>query len=303
MVRTENIDCNLCGCSEFITLYQGYDRLHGYEGKFTYVQCSECYLVYMNPQIVFEDLHQYYPQDYAPHVVKASRKKNVKSTKRLFLPPSVLHQLTSTSRVLDIGCGSGTFLHQLNQLTGCEVRGLDISQKAVETAQSVYGLTVDRGTIIHADYSDSSFDLITAWHYLEHVNDPMAVLKKIAALLKPEGYFALMVPNISCVNAKLFGSAWFPLDCPRHLFLYSPSVMKDYLYKSGLHVSRIRFTGSSKHLLRSLQYLRYGNNYDPVSHDKIAKSRFLRVFASMLMQCFKLTRVADIMMVIARKDG
>ncbi len=51
MIETEKRNCNLCGCDDATVLFEAVDRLHPIEGKFTYVRCNNCQLLYMNPQV------------------------------------------------------------------------------------------------------------------------------------------------------------------------------------------------------------------------------------------------------------
>jgi len=71
MIRTEKISCNLCDSKDSAFLFEARDRLHGIGGTFSYVRCSECGLVYMNPQVVPEEIAKLYPSDYAPHSTSA----------------------------------------------------------------------------------------------------------------------------------------------------------------------------------------------------------------------------------------
>jgi len=52
--------------------------------------------------------------------------------------------------------------------------------------------------------------------------------------LKPGGIFYTMMPNIDSVGARMFGSYWYALELPRHLYHYSPRTLKTAARSSGL---------------------------------------------------------------------
>ncbi len=297
MTSRDLIPCNLCESRQWKMFVIGTDRLHGFEGRFSYVRCVRCGLVFMNPQVPPEQMGRYYPEDYSPH-----HKKAPESRPEINLPRAVLKQLRPDSAVLDIGCGSGAFLQAFRQKIGCRVFGLDFSGKAVETARNRYGLSVFCGTLERYPAEESSFDLITAWSFLEHVHDPMSVLKKVFHLLKPGGWFCLKTPNVRSLNAVLFKDKWYALDCPRHLFLFSPPTIRQYVQKAGLEVQSITWDLGSKTLLCSLQYLLDGNSRKPVAEERIRKSKWARAIVSPWSHLCGWMGFADQMYVTARKE-
>ena len=102
-IRTSLVLCNLCGCHHFKTLFSARDRLYGLEGRFQYVRCDDCGLVYMNPQVIPDCISNIYPENYAPHLVHSSGPD--KGSGRPHLPKTILDTLTPDSNVLDVGCG------------------------------------------------------------------------------------------------------------------------------------------------------------------------------------------------------
>lgn len=149
VVRTIPIACDLCGSRDSEFLFRARDLLHGVPGEFTYVRCKSCGLVYMNPQIAPQEIVRYYPDDYGPHRAKAKPARRSQRAMRisLYKRPFVrqlCQQLSPTARLLDVGCGSGLFLHQVKSICGCEVCGVDDSQHAAQVARSVYGIEESR---------------------------------------------------------------------------------------------------------------------------------------------------------------
>lgn len=301
MAKTEEIICNLCGSNVAKHWCRGIDRLHGFDGQFSYVRCRNCGLVYMNPQICFEELGRYYPQDYAPH--KAAGKPINPKTTKLPIREACLNRISSQSRVLDIGCGSGGFLAGLKSRTGCQVFGLDLSGNAVKTAAEKYDLDVFQGTIFEASYQPDSFDMITAWSYIEHVNDPRSVIQKMFTLLKPGGCLVLKTPNVASFNARFFKEKWYHLDCPCHLFLFSPETLTAMLEKAGFCVDKFDYEKGSKGIIASLQYYYYDNNCDVKNRNRLRKSKLTKAIVSPFAKFLWLIKESDTMTVYAKKRG
>ena len=303
VIKDNHMHCDLCGNIENKFLFDGKDRLHGKEGNFSYVKCVKCGLVYMNPQIDLKELTGFYPNNYAPHQSKPSMPKQLKKNgrKKSPLPESVFRNLNKNSILLDVGCGNGHFLNETKQLTNCQTCGVDLSKTAVKMAKDSYDLDIFCGTITEAPFENNSFDLITAWSYLEHVPNPSEVLAKINDLLKQGGDCIISCPNFESINAKLFGDKWYHLDCPRHLYIYSPKTLTALLEKNGFAIKEIIHEKSSKGLLCSLQYYFYGDNVNGKHRDKIKRSSLIKAFASPLTRLFSILKKADTIIVHAVK--
>jgi len=298
-IQTSPVLCNVCGSYHLRPLWTAVDRLHGVEGRFQYVQCADCGLVYMNPQITPACISQFYPADYAPH--QAHSAASDRMTPKPNLPKMVLDTLDYQSRVLDVGCGNGSFLHQLRQFCRCRVNGVDISENAVLCARKQYGFEVFKGQIFTAPFEDNTFDLITAWSCIEHMSNPTEAMKKAAALCKPAGWLFIKTPNYDSFAAKLFKDKWYHLDCPRHLYIFSPSTITTLLEKCGFEVIKVCHEASSKGWMGSLQYVFYGNNYCPKTKNKLRHSSLAKSFVSLLPRLSAWLKRADIIIVIARR--
>jgi len=255
----------------------------------------------MNPQVASCSISNFYPTDYAPH------KKKLKSTtdkkkNQVALPATILEKLSS-ERVLDVGCGNGEFLNRVRNRFGCKVEGIDISRNAVKTARKNYNLKIFQGDIPEYPFQDNPFDLITAFSYIEHVHDPNATIKKMSELLKPNGIFLIKTPNINSLAGKVFRSKWYHVDCPRHLYIFSPKTLSILIKQNGLSVEKILYDKSSKGWTSSLQYCLYGNNYQHKYRNKIKHSKTIRAFVSPLAKIAYLLNQSDVMTIYGFKKG
>src|SRR5262249_24882216 len=89
-------------------------------------------------------------------------------------------------RVLDIGCGKWPLLHQVRQ-RGWKVKGTELSEESARYAQSELGLDVAACDVADLNLPSDSLDLVILWHVLEHINDPVSLLREAVRLLRPGG--------------------------------------------------------------------------------------------------------------------
>lgn len=111
--------------------------------------------------------------------------------------------------VLDVGCSTGAFLHQLRQRyrEDYTVTGMDISGPAVGHARSL-GLAIEPGVFDQHDFGTRRFEAVTFWAVLEHLLDPSAFVAKAAELLTPGGHCFILVPNLDSLAFRLLGSRY-----------------------------------------------------------------------------------------------
>ena len=93
--------------------------------------------------------------------------------------------------------------------------------------------------------------------------DPGLAVEQMRKLLAPGGQLLIAVPNSQSAVARLFGSRWYHLDCPRHYHLWTPASLQRLLERAGLSHVSTTFDKSPWGLLGSLQYAIYGDNHRP----------------------------------------
>ena len=142
-------------------------------------------------------------------------------------------------RLLDIGCGSGTFL-KLAQEAGFQVKGLEASPEAGEAAGKILPGRVVVGDERELIRSGATFQLLTLFHVLEHLPRPLHYLRRIRRLLAGGGGLVIQVPNSHSIQAALLGSRWYGLDCPRHIHNFTARALVELLGRAGFRVRRVR---------------------------------------------------------------
>ncbi len=198
-----------------------------------------------------------YRRGYAPKLVGLST--------RVLYGPGPTPAYRPHGRILDVGCGNGTWLMKMAAL-GWEVAGVEPGLQAAQAAQAA-GLAVQHGTLETVDYAPGSFDVVRIWHVLEHVPQPLATLRQAYRLLKPGGQLIIGVPNIGGWLARLAGPFWFDLDVPRHVWHWTPQPLAVLVERAGLRIERLRhgYYGSYS-ALRSLMY--WTERHDAADHSR-----------------------------------
>jgi 2-polyprenyl-3-methyl-5-hydroxy-6-metoxy-1,4-benzoquinol methylase len=152
---------------------------------------------------------------------------NVEIDKRMKAILKMMPHGKGKLKLLDIGCSDGK-IGKLLLERGYDVYGVDISQKALRKANE-RGIKTIRADITKGlPYKDAEFDVIFCGEVLEHVLDPLSLLKEIHRILKNSGEFVLTVPNISMLkNAFLILAG----SLPCYACIYNGPHVRDYCKK------------------------------------------------------------------------
>jgi 2-polyprenyl-3-methyl-5-hydroxy-6-metoxy-1,4-benzoquinol methylase len=244
----EETDCLLCGRNEARLLSEAADQIptRGPGFRFAIVNCRHCGLTYTNPRPSAQSLSPFYPPNYAPHALPQNLNINRPPSRfwsRIFGRPCPerrgLLPWPHPGRLLDFGCGGGSFLCEM-AARGWRVTGLDSSPQVVDSIRQHFGFDVVAGTLPHRDLTTGSFDVITMWQSLEHVHQPLAVLRSAYELLIPGGKLIVAVPNFDSLTSAWFGEYWYGLDLPRHLTHFIPRTLTEMLQTSGFRLNALR---------------------------------------------------------------
>ncbi|MCK5895973.1 MAG: class I SAM-dependent methyltransferase [Cocleimonas sp.] len=264
----------MCNNSENNQLHDATEMMLGLGDTHQYMECSACGCL----QIVTvpENLPSYYPDDnyYSyDNIQSLSGLKKFLVTKRdhyaatgsfglgkiihQFLPHSKIQTLqktgiTTSSRVLDVGCGAGHLLHSLQEAGFNQLLGVDPFN--AEDIQYDNGLIIEKKSLHEVE--QGAWDLIMFHHSFEHVFDQQETLVKAASLLKSGGVCLVRVPTSSSWAWQHYGVDWVQLDAPRHLFLHSIESMTLLAEKVGLTMDAVVYDSFAFQLWGSEQYLK-----------------------------------------------
>ena len=136
--------------------------------------------------------------------------------------------------LLDIGSGTGYFAHLMTEW-GWTVRAIEKNALARQFAQEHFGLKSD-GEEAFNTLQDKSFDCITLWHVLEHLQHLNIMGDKFYRWLKDDGALLIAVPNNASADARHYGADWAAWDVPRHLWHFNPDTMRLFAQKHGFKI-------------------------------------------------------------------
>jgi CMP-N-acetylneuraminic acid synthetase/2-polyprenyl-3-methyl-5-hydroxy-6-metoxy-1,4-benzoquinol methylase len=138
-------------------------------------------------------------------------------------------------KMLDIGCGFGFLLSAIDEKW--KKNGLEISEYAANIAKQYGDIFV--GDLYKANYKDESFDLITLYHVIEHLEDPASFVKKINNLLKIGGKFIVSTPDFKSITAQRFKENFRLLHDSTHISLFSTETLTALLKDTGFEIETI----------------------------------------------------------------
>lgn len=241
----ENRPCPICGSSLFraVGLRGGIAHRSGSGVPTLVVRCTKCDAFYCSPTLI-PDKNPYTQQSSDTYFSSVDPASSVETGKKYAAMAEKL--LGHTGTMLEVGCGLGYFLSgaaQRNWVTS----GVDFTSTFVEQARA-RGLTVECAAPETSRLLlEGQYDCILALNFLEHVYNPMTVIRLIATALKPGGVLAIGVPNEAGLTAAV-GNAYFrargrqwsmnmsPTFPPFHVVGFTPTALRYALSSVGLSV-------------------------------------------------------------------
>ena len=305
--------CPACGSCEHTYLFESYD---GYQ----YVECDHCGCWYV-PKVISGDLfEQYFKKvpsarkygDYTQAQFDDESAIEADSARfsGYYEDIAALFANRRGLRTLDIGCGVGNSLISASEL-GFEASGVEVNKNAIRVGQE-RGLKVSPSESIP---TDEKFDAVTSWEALEHISDPLAVLKTAAQKLSEDGVIAFTVPNLDSPTIRAMrgdslqihgGPAW-----PGHINLFNLKTIDILLERAGL----IRIDAVGQFSMNFSEMLAYASGGWSGANDYISSENStmsLPAISSTLAEAFstlvpvweQMLCFAPILFVLARKkDG
>jgi len=183
------------------------------------------------------------------------------------------------SRILDIGCGNGRFLHVLRTVGFKNVMGIDpYCEKDILYAN---GLRILKKSIRNIT---GEFDLVMLHHSFEHMPNPLETLRDVSRLLSKNGYCVIRIPIVDSYAWRHYRENWMGLDAPRHLFLHSLKSIKVLVDKVELKIVKIVYDSSEYTLWASEQYKK---DIPLESEKSYLKDKYKSIFSTEDIEMFK----------------
>lgn len=257
--------CRICGWVGETSVITVREMMQNTRETFNYFECGNCHCLQIEE--VPDNLGDYYGDTYYS-----------------FNPPTNNEGQaikTDETRVLDVGCGAGAFLHGLaNQgfvnLIGCDPfiandieydNGIKIYKKSIHQMSGEYDWI----------YLNDSF---------EHVTDPHEVMESIKRLLAPKGIARIKLPIYPNIAFDMFGADWYQLDAPRHIFLHTRESIEHLAKVYGFIIVKIEYDSGVSQIVRSYLYsqdIPFWEQTDEVVHQHFTNEDLLDIEESCRM--------------------
>lgn len=188
-------------------------------------QCPECGMGVTLGEVP-DDQYNAYHRD-SVYVSAKDQFKNIFS-KRV----EIISKFKNGGKALEIGSSTGLFLSLLQE-KGWEVLGIEPSSPAVKIARQ-REIPILNTTFEQANLVRNSFDVVIFNHVLEHMEDPVAIIRKAKNLLRKKGIIFIDVPNFASLSARLGGAGWQYILPKEHRWHFTPASLFHILEKASL---------------------------------------------------------------------
>ncbi len=242
--------CALCGGRAAKRLYM--------QAHFPVVRCRNCGLIYADEHFKDADLAAFYSGDYYTRAYVCHPKEIDKKIADGYVAAfDRMGRTLKGGELLDFGSARGTFLSELRRRGYGErwnLRGVDINADEVSMGLA-QGLNLHAGDLASARIPDESLDAITAFSVVEHLQDPISVLRDLGAKLRPGGKLLVHVPSGECLiiraalladriggrSTRAFTDSVFHEE---HLYYFTPRTLTHAFQLAGLRAVQFGFEPS-----------------------------------------------------------
>jgi len=228
-------NCYLCGCSLNIS------RLGSVRDnpRIKPLECIDCGLVFLSSAAHITEDHYAESGMHNGEIpdVESWLRETAFDDERRF---QFMKELTTNKTVLDFGCGAGGFLERAKQLAS-EVSGIEL-EKALQESFKERSLNIFSNLQL-AQEDGRKWDVITAFHVVEHLSDPRKTLSSLSTLLtKKGGEMIIEVPNANDALLTLYNNQPFQnfTYWSQHLFLFNSQTLSDLIKQSGLKLNWLK---------------------------------------------------------------
>ena len=221
--------CPLCG-KPVMSLYHVRAHIGGH--PLSIGECSECRLAFHTCQPSKQESIDYINWRWSSTDSQDRYVTDIES--KIMTCRDRLRWLDSFSlpnkRLLDIGAGNGVFCYTAKEF-GYEVTGTETSSQAVKRAKELFGVVLIYGDI-DSITPNPQFGIFTMWDVIEHLRDPLKMLKEARARTMEGGVIVIETGNYESFTRLEMKERW-PLYLFDHMFYFSPSSLEKIVYSAG----------------------------------------------------------------------
>jgi 2-polyprenyl-3-methyl-5-hydroxy-6-metoxy-1,4-benzoquinol methylase len=223
--------CIVCG--------QAQHKLFSYQSH-DYFRCVACGLVSTYPYPSEAEILEHYTKGFDEGNYYRLRQWGAQYMKIYagmadFLKQSMaVHGLNlASAKVLDIGCFTGDFIEVLDN-EGAKAYGIELQSRAVEIANQRFPGRVYQTDVFDSTLPKSQFDVISMLGLIEHVTEPVNLLRRVTDILTPGGILLIQTPNSGSLLASLLRQFWPPYAPIEHIHLFSRRSLETALSQLGI---------------------------------------------------------------------
>ncbi len=235
--------CPVCNSPEIKTYIEGEDYFASKEA-FNIEKCQSCGFLFTQNFPAEEYIGSYYESpDYISHsdsqkglinsLYHKVRSYMLKSKARL-----IEEQTPRKGSLLDIGAGTGYFANEMKK-RAWDVSAIEKNSQARQFIKDKWGIEAKDDETL-SNLPGNSFDVITLWHVLEHLEHLNEVMEKLYSILKEDGILIIALPNSASYDARKYKIFWGGYDLPRHLWHFNPETFKLLASQHGFEVKKTK---------------------------------------------------------------
>lgn len=207
------------------------------------VKCSSCSHIQLYPLSSAKDDKNFYNQDLqAKNVFKKINsldleKRSAVDTQRRV--DFIRREFNNNESLMDVGSGYGFFIKAISDV-GFQATGLEVSSARREISKTITNVSLLSKSITGLNKTKNRYDIITLFHVLEHIKDPIKLCTDLRSYLKRNGILIIEVPNANDYLLKMskpYRNFYWQIA---HISYFSPKTVSHVLKKAGYHKIKIK---------------------------------------------------------------
>ncbi len=209
-----------------------------------------------------------------------------------------------TGNILDVGCGIGYFLEEAKK-RGWNVYGTEYTNQAVNICENK-GIKMYKGKLEPENFTSNSFDIITSFEVIEHINNPSEEIQNYYKLLRKGGLFYCTTPNFNSISRRILKEKWNTICYPEHLSYYTSKTLSNLLKLNDFSTIKVKTTGISinifkKSLGKTNQKIIEANSDDENLRQKMENKILFNYMKKVLNRVLTIFRLGDTIKIYAEK--
>jgi len=237
----------MCGSDKSRVLFESGESVADDEGNFeattdkfgpygTVRKCLRCGLAYTSPRRKDADILAGYRRTADQEYATECDSRSMNACRAL----ARIRRHARGGRLLEVGCSTGYFLKAAQNTY--EVTGVEPSAWSGRYAREKLGLEIAASTLQEAHFPDDCFDVVALIDVIEHVTDPLGMMREVARVVRDDGIVYLVTPDIGSLSARVLRGKWWGLR-PAHIYYFSRKTLRALLNAAGFDVLEMHSYG------------------------------------------------------------